>query len=122
MGELLDVVYGDDGCGLVDYDWIVNCFSCGEILGVWVSVECGEFVVKWNDFGECCGVVCVGDVVVVCGVYYVIVVLEVVEGVVDGNGVDVVFIGEFDGFFYCVICGGLVEFFVGVLNFGGFEF
>ena len=86
-----------------------------------VGSERGVFSEERNDLGEGRGAVGVGNVALFGGLHDVATAPKVVEGIVDGDLADAVFVGHFDA----SIDGGdgdsLPEFFVGVPDFGGFE-
>ena len=94
--ELLDAAHGDGGGGPIDDDGESVSVLGRESPGVWVGAESGVFSKKRNDFGESRGAVGVGDVAFFGGFHDVATAPEIVEGVVDGDLSDSVFVGHFD--------------------------
>ena len=119
--ELLDAAHGDDGSGPIDDDGIADGVGGGEAPRVGIGAEGRKFPAEGDDFREGSGAIRVGDVAALGGVHHVAATPEVVEGVVDGDHTDAVFIGEFDGFLDGGVAGGLAEFFIGVPDGGTAE-
>lgn len=119
--ELLDAAHGDGGGGPVDDDGKAIGLLSRESPRVGVGAESGMLSKKRNDFGESGSAVGVGNVAFFGGLHDVAAAPEVVEGVVDGDLSDAVFVGHFNAAVDGGDGDGLAEFFVGVPDFGGFE-
>ncbi len=119
--ELLDAAHGDGGGGPVDDDGVADGVGGGEAPGVGVGAEDGELAAEGDDLGEGGGAVGVGDVTAFGGVHDVTAAPEVVEGVVDADLTDAVFVGHFDAAVHGGEGDGLTEFLFAVPGFGGGE-
>ena len=115
--ELFDAAHRGDGGGPVNDDGVADRIGGGESPGVRVGAEGGEFAHEGNDFGEGGGAVGVGDVAFFGDVHDVAAAPEVVEGVIDADLADAVFVGHGHAFSKSVEGDGLAELEVGVPGF-----
>jgi hypothetical protein len=93
----------------------------GKAPRVRIGAEGRVFAAEGHDFREGGGAIRVGDVAALGGVHHVAATPEVVEGVVDGDHADAVFVGELDGFLDGGVTGGLAELAIGVPDGGAAE-